>query len=233
MMKSSENELECRLEAYHYVNSHLEQLESTQGLLHCILGVSLHSLDDAQPQGIEEILDALAARVLEKCPSQQLSARIAHLHDVLFDQEGFSGPEEELEFNPILSYLPAVLSLKCGLPVLLAIVYKAVAERLQLKVEGIGVPGRFLVRVEDEQGWLIVDPYDGGRILHEQEVRTLVVSKFDSSFMLPRTLLPVVTNKQWLMRVIVNLVQVFELMKSQHDIVAMHELLALVENHNN
>jgi regulator of sirC expression with transglutaminase-like and TPR domain len=111
------------------------------------------------------------------------------------------------------------------------VVYKAVAERVGLPVEGIFSPGHFLLRVQDQQGWLIVDPYHRGRILTVAEACQLISGIVGESLTPDPRHLPVATNKQWVRRVIVNLVQVFTAMRLEHDLQAMHELLTLVEEH--
>ena len=43
--------------------------------------------------------------------------------------------------SPLNSYLPAVLETRRGIPITLALIYKAVAERVGLEVDGINLPG--------------------------------------------------------------------------------------------
>lgn len=224
----------CRQEAFQYVRQQLPRLDSTHGLVHCVFGVSLHALDDACPDAVDRELDRLADLVRQQCssansPQGNRTSLITYLHEVLFEQEGFGGAPQERYYNPLNSYLPAVFGLKHGLPITLGVVYKAVAERVGLPVEGIFSPGHFLLRVKDQQGWLIVDPYHRGRILTVAEACELISSIVGETLLPDPRHLPVASNKQWVRRVIVNLVQLFSAMKLEHDLQAMHELLALVE----
>ena len=226
----------CRPEAFQYVRKQLQQLDSTHGLVHCVFGVSLHALDDACPQKLDRELDRLAALVRQQCSSANSvrgnrTSLITYLHEVLFEQEGFGGAPQERYYSPLNSYLPAVFGLKHGLPITLGVVYKAVAERVGLPVEGIFSPGHFLLRVRDQQGWLIVDPYHRGRILTVPEACQLISSIVGEVLTPDPRHLPIATNKQWVRRVIVNLVQVFQAMRLEHDLQAMQELLTLVEEH--
>ena len=226
----------CRPEAFVYVRNQLPQLHTTRGLVHGIFGVSLHALEDACPVAIDRELDRLEALVRAQCGSaksekKNRTALITHLHDVLFGQEGFNGSPHEQFYNPLNSYLPAVLRLKHGLPITLGIVYKAIAERVGLPVEGIFAPGHFLLRVQDEQGWLIVDPYHAGRVLTVQDACEMISGILGEPLEASERYLPTATNKQWLRRVIVNLVQLFHATRRHHDLRAMHELLALVDQH--
>jgi regulator of sirC expression with transglutaminase-like and TPR domain len=226
----------CRPEAFHYIRQQLPRLASTQGLVHCVFGVSLHALDDACPQTLDRELDRLAALVRRQCSSANSSrgnrtSLITYLHEVLFEQEGFGGAPQERYYNPLNSYLPAVFRLKHGLPITLGVVYKAVAERVGLPVEGIFSRGHFLVRVQDQQGWLIVDPYHRGRILTVAEACQFISGIVGEPLQPDLRHLPPASHKQWLQRVIVNLMHVFEAMQLEHDLKAMQELLTLVDEH--
>lgn len=221
----------CRPEAFQYVRRQLKDLQSTPGLVHCVFGVSLHALDDACPAAVDRELDRLADRVRAQCDSSNPAARLAHLHDVLFEQEGFGGVPQERYYHPLNSYLPAVFGLKCGLPITLGVVYKAVAERVEIPVEGIFSRGHFLLRVHDGRGWLIVDPYHHGRVLTVAEACQLISKTVGEPLEADVRHLPTATNKQWLLRVIVNLESVFYAMQLDHDLRAMRELHWLVEQH--
>src|SRR5437870_10792514 len=132
----------CRPEAFQYVSQQLQRLDSTHGLVHCVFGVSLHALDGACPKALDHELDRLADLVRAQCSSANSSrgnrtSLITYLHEVLFEQEGFGGAPKEQYYSPLNSYLPAVFRLKHGLPITLGVVYKAVAERVGLPVDGI------------------------------------------------------------------------------------------------
>jgi regulator of sirC expression with transglutaminase-like and TPR domain len=239
-MKNTESEVilpaACRPEAFHYVRQQLRRLDSTQGLVHCVFGVSLHALEDACPPALDQELDRLADLVRQQCssansPRGNRTSLITYLHEVLFEQEGFGGAPQDRYYSPLNSYLPAVFRLKHGLPITLGVVYKAVAERVGLPVEGIFSRGHFLLRVQDQQGWLIVDPYHRGRILTVDEACELISGIVGESLQPDPRHLPTASNKQWVRRVIVNLMHVFDAMRLEHDLQAMQELLTLVEEH--
>lgn len=218
----------CRREAYDYFRSRLTEIGSTAGLIHCALGVSMHAIDDLEPSQLDCELDRLAQLVLRQCRSSNPTALLAHLHDVLFDQEQFSGASKERYFNPLNSYLSAVVTSKNGIPITLALLYKAVAERVGLRVEGILSRAYFLVRVWDGRGWLIIDPCRSGRVLTVAEACQMIGTLLEEPLEADEKHLPSATHQQWITRILVNLCYVFQTMRSQHDLRAMHELLHLV-----
>jgi regulator of sirC expression with transglutaminase-like and TPR domain len=220
----------CRPEAFEHLRSHLGQLNSTRGLVQCALAAAMHPFDDCQPQQVWAELERLSEMVRRRCRSGHPTAMIAHLHQVLFEEAGYRGAPPSQYGHPINSFLPAVLTARRGLPILLALVYKAVAEPLGLEVQGIRSRGHFLVRVKDSSGWLIVDPYHGGRAMNVTEACGLISGLLGEPPQIGLAQLPTATHHEWLTRIFVNLVYAFDMMGRAHDRTAMREMLELVRS---
>lgn len=109
-------------------------------------------------------LDELADSV-EDAATARLSPRhaAAVLADHLHVRWGFRGNAEDY-YDPRNSYLDEVLERRVGIPITLSILYVAIGRRLGIEVDGIGFPGRFLVRVGGPEG-VIQDPFGEGAIL--------------------------------------------------------------------
>jgi regulator of sirC expression with transglutaminase-like and TPR domain len=90
------------------------------------------------------------------------------LNRFLFDEQGFSGNEQEYE-DPRNSLLHEVLERRTGIPITLSLVYLEVGRRLGLPVEGIGFPGHFLVRWRGKEDFMI-DVFHG-RLLSDEALR--------------------------------------------------------------
>ena len=57
-----------------------------------------------------------------------------------------------------------------GLPITLSVVYMELAKRLGLKVDGVGLPGHFVVRFTPEKGdSRLIDVFDGGEVISDEE----------------------------------------------------------------
>jgi len=110
-------------------------------------------------------IDALAARVRDRCPA---GARAHHvvgqINWVLFVEEEFRGNSDEY-YDPRNSYLNEVLDRKLGMPIALAILYLALADRVGLAMGGVNLPGHFLARTAGDGPPIFVDPFHAGRIL--------------------------------------------------------------------
>jgi regulator of sirC expression with transglutaminase-like and TPR domain len=148
----------------------------------------------------------------------------AALHQVLFLEEGFAGDTDRY-YHALNSYLPAVLNTRCGLPITLGLLYKAVGEGAGLTIAGVNAPGHFLVRVRTESGWQIVDPFYDGELLSRDQV----FDRLDriAQRLLPRSdeLLAAPTHLAWLYRLIGNLRHLFNAEGRLDDLRAMNELV--------
>jgi regulator of sirC expression with transglutaminase-like and TPR domain len=100
-------------------------------------------------------LDALAAR----CPDATFDALRQHL----FVQEGFVGNLDRYD-DPENSFLDSVLDRRRGIPISLSVLMIAVGRRLDVDVQGVGMPGHFLV-LDAARGDVWCDPFHAGKVL--------------------------------------------------------------------
>jgi regulator of sirC expression with transglutaminase-like and TPR domain len=86
----------------------------------------------------------------------------------LFDELGFRGNTTDY-YDPRNSCLNAVLTARTGVPITLSLVYMEISRRLGKTVEGIGLPGHFIVRYDDGFYATFIDPFHGGRLLDAED----------------------------------------------------------------
>src|SRR5215217_7179628 len=139
----------CSPEAYALLSKAAASLESPDALLSGAVAIAMHQLDDVDAAAVDAQLQGYADTVRARVRGRQPQALLAHLHDVLFDEEGFRGNTDDY-YAPANSYVPAVLETKRGLPITLSLIYKNVADRLGIRAWGVGLPGHFLVAVDLE-----------------------------------------------------------------------------------
>lgn len=96
--------------------------------------------------------------------------RVMGLNRFLFAELGYRGNAEQY-YDPRNSYLNEVMDRKTGIPITLAVLYMAVGRRIGLPLEGVSFPGHFLVRLRLRGGMLVLDPFDGGTPLSEDDLR--------------------------------------------------------------
>jgi regulator of sirC expression with transglutaminase-like and TPR domain len=120
----------------------------------------------------------IAARIR---PALDIEAELARLDDLargcepatfdgmranLFDKLGFTGNTHDYA-DPENSFLDSVITRRTGIPISLSVLTMEVGRRLGLTVEGVGMPGHFLVHDAGRPGvWC--DPFNGGA-LHDLE----------------------------------------------------------------
>src|SRR5829696_6863359 len=95
-------------------------------------------------------------------------SRVEALNRYLFEELGFVGNESDY-YDPRNSMLHQVLARRTGIPITLSVVYIEVGRRAGLRVEGLGLPGHFVVRASEGEGpGVLVDPFNG-RLTDEDE----------------------------------------------------------------
>ncbi len=220
----------CRPQALRAFTLALDDLGSTRGLVRAASALALHELPDAPVGSVFAQLGALAARIRARCASGAPQALLAHAHALLFDEEGFRGDTEDYH-APHNSYLHSVLVRRRGLPITLALTYKAVLEELGIAVCGIGAPGHFLASVEVEGRPAYVDVFHGGEVLTLVEACSRVASVLNQPIEPDPALMPPCSHAAWLRRMLRNLQSAFQRVHRPDCVHAMQELELVLEFH--
>ncbi len=116
-------------------------------------------------------LDALTNETREFAGADRDRAFLATTPNFhLFERLGFTGNLEDY-YNSENCFLNRVLDTRTGIPIALSVLYLEVARRLGLKCYGVGMPGSFLVALEELD--LYLDPFHAGRLLSAGNCRRL------------------------------------------------------------
>jgi regulator of sirC expression with transglutaminase-like and TPR domain len=105
--------------------------------------------------------------------SREIDRIVDSINRLLFQEEGFRGEDEDY-YDPRSALLNATLDTHAGLPITLSILYIEISRRVGVEVSGVSLPGRFLVKFSGEFGQLVIDPFDGGRVLSSPELQKLL-----------------------------------------------------------
>ena len=128
--------------------------------------------------------------------------RVAILTNYLANDLGFRGNSEHY-YDVHNSLLPSLIDSKMGIPISLAVLYIAVAARAGIKVEGINLPGHFIVR----HGDIFFDPFHRGKILMQSDCESILRKQkltFQPAYLEPAT------ARMILIRVLANLLYIFQ-----------------------
>ena len=104
---------------------------------------------------------------------EPLERRRRHVNAVLFDAHGYAGDAESYD-APENANLLQVIDRRAGLPVSLGILYIHAARAQGWAVDGLAFPGHFLVRLEEGDRRVIVDPFHRGQMLEAGHLRGLL-----------------------------------------------------------
>ena len=146
----------------------------------------------------------LWGRQLTRLTSAAISTRerVAILTNYMANDLGFRGNSEQY-YDVHNSLLPSIVDSRLGIPISLAIVYMAVAARAGMKVEGINLPGHFIVR----HGDILFDPFHRGKILLQTDCELILRKQkltFQPSFLEPAS------GRMILIRVLANLLYIYQ-----------------------
>ena len=154
---------------------------------------------------IDRIADLARDRAAAAVDSHDV---ISAINATLFEDYGFRGNRENY-YDPRNSFLNEVIDRRMGIPITLSVLYMEVARRIGFAVEGIGLPGHFIVRHQSTTGPIYIDPFNAGRLLGEMGCAELVAEMSAGRRVLtPDDLLPV-TRKQILSRMLSNLLGIY------------------------
>jgi regulator of sirC expression with transglutaminase-like and TPR domain len=98
--------------------------------------------------------------------------RVELLAGFLAGEVGLRGNAEDY-YDPRNSFLNEVLARGLGIPITLALVYMEVGRRVGVPLVGVGFPGHFLLR-HSLYPQLLLDPFEGGRLLTEEDCRRML-----------------------------------------------------------
>jgi regulator of sirC expression with transglutaminase-like and TPR domain len=121
---------------------------------------------DAYRGEVERMAKKLAAALPAKADD---TAKLAALNKFLFADRGYHGSRSDY-YHRSNSYLNEVIDDREGLPITLSVLYMDLARRMGLKIEGVGLPGHFVVRQIPAKGEpQLIDVFDGGKTLSKQD----------------------------------------------------------------
>jgi regulator of sirC expression with transglutaminase-like and TPR domain len=110
----------CHPVAYAAFVAEMPRVDTTSGLFRAAFAIARHEHPAAEVAQAEATIADLAETIRHRVRTSSIEAKLAHLHDVLFDVVGFTGNVEDY-YNPVNSYLPDVLRTRRGLPITLTL----------------------------------------------------------------------------------------------------------------
>lgn len=177
-----------------------------------LLDGALEIAADAYPGLDRELqrrrIQALAEPLLRQevgtlgAPAQAV-ALAAHLHHDC----GFRGNDADY-YSPENSFINRVLDTRLGIPISLAVIYIEVATRAGVRASGVGFPGHFLVRVEDDVDVVLLDPFSS-RTLTRADLEALLASATAGKLQLEESMIEPTPIRHVIARMLFNLRNIY------------------------
>jgi regulator of sirC expression with transglutaminase-like and TPR domain len=134
-----------------------------------VLLLSYWNNPDVEVQEIVAQLDEMAADIRKEMPvSGHPLSFIDIVNKQLFSKWGFKGNSKDY-YNPDNSFIDLVLTNRTGIPISLSVIYILIARRLGLPLIGIPMPAHFIVKYDDSEDEIYLDPFYNGKIYNREE----------------------------------------------------------------
>ncbi|QDV66382.1 Putative serine protease HhoA precursor [Rosistilla carotiformis] len=178
--------------------------EDEDDLLRGALLVASLDNPDLDIQAYLDRIDQMAGEIREGIAEDaDPAARLKQLDRYLFEENGFHGGRDEY-YHPANSHLNRVIDDREGLPITMAILYIELGRRLGLEIEGVGLPGHFVVRhIDGESEGQLIDVFERGERMSRADAARIVL-QFSGRLLQDHDLRPQ-TTEDILIRVLRNL----------------------------
>ena len=139
---------------------------------------------------------------------------------------GFTGNSDDY-YDPANSFVDQVIDRRSGIPITLSLIYMVVGSKAGLRVDGIGLPGHFIVRFGDAGDESYLDPFHGGKLLSRRDCERIVARHgfaFHDEYLKP------VTSKTIVSRMCRNLVNAYSFRQAPTAVREYYEIERLVSS---
>jgi len=153
--------------------------------------------------------------------------KLARLRSFLFEHLGFRGDAKDY-YNPSNSLLHDVMRRRRGVPLTLSILFMELGWRVGIPFEGVAFPGHFLVRLSGEPGDLLLDPFQHGVSVHEEDCRRMLLEATGGRVDFDKRLTASVGKRDMIVRLLHNLKGAYLRAGDDHGALAAVERLLLL-----
>ena len=155
------------------------------------------------------ILDSYAREIATRIISlNDPESILLQINQYLFKEQGFRGNGEDY-YDPKNSFLNDVIDRKLGIPISLSVLYIEIGKRLGIPIQGIGMPGHFIVKYGHSDHAIFIDPFHHGRLLTEEDCIQTIEDLSQGQMPYHPDFLKPVSNRQILIRMLYNLKAIY------------------------
>jgi len=192
------------------------------------LAIPMEDYPDLDIDHYSRELDRLAATTDVVLGSNREPLNVLEsLNDVIFVREGLHGNTEDY-YDPRNSYLNEVLDRKLGIPISLSVIYMEVARRINFPLVGVGLPSHFIVKYEDASRRVLIDPFNQGRFLTDQQCQELLDRVYGGSLEVQPAFLQPMGKKEIITRMLFNLKGIYYQKEDYHRALSVVERILML-----
>lgn len=130
--------------------------------------------------------------------------RLARLRAFMYEELGFKGDVQDY-YAPENSLLHSVMTRRRGIPLTMSILFMELGWRIGVPFEGVGFPGHFLVRLAGLPEDLLLDPFDHGGSVHEEDCRRMLEKSTGGVLEFDRAMIRSIGKRDMIARLLFNL----------------------------
>ncbi|MCE2502723.1 MAG: hypothetical protein J4G05_01500 [Chlorobi bacterium] len=170
--------------------------------------VAMHRYPDMDITSYRSQLDTMAELLRWRTRDTDIGIEaVREFRIYLVHQQLWKGVSQNKYHDPDNSCLNRVIDRRRGIPISMSVVWLLLAERLGLPLYGVSFPVHFLVRYRNEREDFIVDPYNDGVLVTEEQCKAFLESigvEFHSAFLEP------VDARHVVVRMMRNLAEIYQ-----------------------
>ncbi|MFP6621032.1 MAG: tetratricopeptide repeat protein [Pirellulaceae bacterium] len=200
-------------------------------LLQAALLIAVLDEEEIDTQAYVKLIERMANDILAAIKKDAAQAdKLAALDKYLFQDNGFHGSRFDY-YHRANSYLNRVIDDREGLPITLSVLYMELGRRLGLKIEGVGLPGHFIVRQVNQDGkGQLIDVFNEGKRLTREDAIKLAAEHSNQPFQ--DAYLDPVPSRQILIRMLNNLMSLAQQKEDKESMLRYVELLMALDSHS-
>jgi regulator of sirC expression with transglutaminase-like and TPR domain len=195
--------------ARQYFYQEIQQPDELINLAKAALYIAQEEYLDLDSEEYLNSLDMMAAEVEERLTRTRYPLKVIKtLNHYIFEDLKFAGNKENY-YDSRNSFLNDVIDSRLGIPITLSLVYLEVARRIDFPMIGVGMPGHFLLRPDIPDMDIFVDAFNNGEVMFPEDCHNRLEEIFQQPITFKPEFLAPVTNKQFLLRLLNNLKQIY------------------------
>ncbi|MEH2205140.1 MAG: SirB1 family protein [Nostoc sp.] len=191
--------------ARQYFYQEIQQSDERIDLAKAALYIAQEEYPNLDAEEYLNALDTMSWELQERLPDSRYPLRIVQsINQYIYEELNFSGNKIDY-YDPRNSFFNDVIDRRLGIPITLALLYLEVSRRIDFPMVGIGMPGHFLIRPDIPDIEIFVDAFNGGEIIFAQDCEERLSQLYQQPVTLKPEFLAVVSNRQFLARMLTNL----------------------------